>query len=230
MRILTVFPVLLCSLLLLACESNSSSTNTAYRKPVTDATNYSGILIIHEDPPFNESMVNWRVKNAMMSSFTKGEKEEQTLKSTIRGYAQPSEYTEKEIAAFLAQSLNVGKKPKTISYKNKSKPNTTLQLMKEAHISEQYVLDVDINKWELRPAKKDNFVFWLLLDMDMMLIDMQKDTVLVHQKCYFDEQDEAHSQYKIFKDDAALLNTMIRNKAAQCVEQFKTILGNKKIV
>lgn len=231
MRVLSLSLLIVFSCLLISCETASEQNSKVQKKASnTDAIVHSGILVIEEDPPFSESMVNWRVKNAMMTSFTKGEKEAETLKSTIRSYEQPAEYAEKELLKTLKSSFSGDKDVKTISYKNKDKPDTTLKLMKEANVKEHYVLDIDINRWNLRPSQKDNFAFWLFLDMDMMLIDMQKEAVLVHQKCYFDEQDEAHSQYKIFKDDAELLNSIIKKKAAQCVDQFKNILKNKDIV
>lgn len=231
MRVLCISLLFALSTFLTACETAGQNDNKSKSySSKNDIIKHSGILIIEEDPPFSETMVNWRVKNAMMTSFTQGEKEKETLKSTIRGYKQPSEYAEQQLTSVLTSAFKTDNKVKTISYKNKEKPDTTLKLMKEADVKERYVLDVDLNRWDLRPSKKDNFAFWLFLDMDMMLIDMQKETVLVHQKCYFDEQDEAHSQYKIFKDDAALLNSLIQKKAAQCVDQFKNILKNKNIV
>lgn len=88
-----------------------------------------------------------------------------------------------------------------------------------------YLLDYNIDEWALKPNPSNKSRFWLDIDMEMRVTDVEKGTVLVQQKCYFADGKNAFSQYELFSEDAKLLKKQIRTKALQCAKQINKTLG-----
>lgn len=185
-------------------------------------------MIIHEDAPVTDAMLSWREKANNFISFTNGEKEKAEAIAKIKSYPHPAEIAERKTAPIVISALNLDKEPVTLTFKGKEK-SYEIAKVKSQNPDVAYLLDYNIDEWALEPNPRNKSRFWVDIDMQMQITDLEKGTVLVRQKCYFADEKNAFSQYELFSDDAKLLKKQIRTKAQQCAKQINKTLGQSLI-
>lgn len=210
-----------------ACESIYARGSKIYTQPeIKDtAPKRTKLLIIHEDAPVTDAMLSWREKANNFISFTKGEKEKSEAIAKIKSYPHPAEIAEKETAPIVISALNLDKEPITLTFKGKDKAYE-IKKVSAQNPDVAYLLDYNIDEWALKPNPGNKSRFWVDIDMQMKITDLEKGTVLVEQKCYFADEKSAFSQYELFSEDAKLLKKQIRLKARQCAKQINKTLGS----
>ena len=210
-----------------ACEGGSGRHQKTYTQPsVTEsASNRTKLMIIHEDAPVTDAMLSWREKANTFISFTKGEKEKAEAIAKIKSYPHPAEIAETKTAPIIISALNLDKQPLTLTFKGKEK-SFDAGKVKAQNPDVAYLLDYNIDEWALKPNPSNKSRFWVDIDMEMRITDLEKGTVLVQQKCYFADEKNAFSQYELFSEDAKLLKKQIRTQALQCAKQINKTLGS----
>lgn len=209
-----------------ACEGGSLRHAKTYSHP----TSFDGVpsrtklMIVKEDAPVADSMLSWREKASNLISFTKGEKEKAEAIARIQSYPNPAEIAEEKSAPIITSALNLDKEPVMLTFKGKDKTFDVAKI-KLQNPDVAYLLDYNIDEWALKPNPSNKSRFWLDIDMEMRVTDVEKGTVLVQQKCYFADGKNAFSQYELFSEDAKLLKKQIRTKALQCAKQINKTLG-----
>ncbi len=213
--------------LLVSCEATPKQ-QLSEAKPAVEVkpTINKKLLVIQEDSPVEDSLLNWRVKANSIISFTHGEEEKKKAKESIDAYPNPAEVAEAKTRALIISGYGLDKSPKTISYKGRAKPSSLLSQYKNSEEA-AYLLDYDIISWSLKPHPKNKSKLYVDLDMKMELIDLEKDSVLMSQKCYFSETGEAYSQFQLFNEDSRVLKQEIKGKATKCAEQMNIAIKEK---
>lgn len=217
------FPLILIMVcfLISACETQPGKRNISPNA----SSSKNKLMIIQEDAPVTDAMLSWREKANNFISFTNGEKEKEKAIAKIKSYPHPAEIAESKTAPVVISALKLDKEPITLTFKGKKK-SFEVEKIRAQNPGVAYLLDYNIDEWSLAPHPSNKSRFWVNIDMEMQITDLEKGTVLVQQKCYFADEKNAFTQYELFSDDAKLLKKQIRKKAQQCANQINKTLGS----
>ncbi|MAE52277.1 MAG: hypothetical protein CMH27_10740 [Micavibrio sp.] len=221
-QLIQLYGIVFAALLSGCVITSGNHTTTQAHKNRMAGTN--ALLIIQEDAPINDSMLSWRDRASRFISFTNGEKEQKMAEKRIQSYPHAAEIAESITAPIVIQSLNLDKGTLSISYKGKDKP-ADITKIKSHPPQAVYILDYNIDDWSLKPNDKDKTTYWVDIDMQMKIVDVQKGAVLVQQKCYFAGEKKSFSQYALHNEDAKLLKDQITKRAQECAKQINKTLG-----
>ena len=212
------------SFLLIVCFVFTSCASDRNTTPITaKKTERNTLIVIEEDIPFNENMLNWRYKANSLISFSNGMEEKQKAYDALGKYPNPSEIGEAITVKTIQNNSSLIQETITKSFKRKTKPSSLKTIASDERAT-LYILDYSLNSWDLKPHPENKSKFYLDMDMSMRLYDVEKETVLVREKCYFAEKGKPYSQYELFNEDAKILKNSITQKAKECAQQVNKSL------